>query len=184
MNTTQQTENRGAWLRRAVQQYEGSLLRYTHQFTGDLETARDVVQESFIKLCRQKPEKVGDPPGAWLYRVCRNRALDIYRVRVRRKEVSDEFLPDVISNERGPEADAIASDRKEIVRQLLDELSSQQREIVCLKFIDELSYREIAEVTGLTTSNVGVHLHTALKRLRQKMKDSDTSQSWTETLQP
>lgn len=184
MNTTHQTENRGLWLRNAVEQYEGALLQYTHKFTGDIETARDVVQESFIKLCRQKPEKVGDPPGAWLYRVCRNRALDIYRGRVRRKEVSDESLPDVISNEQGPEADSMAQDLKEIVNQLLEELSPQQREIVRLKFIDELSYREIAEVTGLKTSNVGVHLHSALKRLRQKMSDSDTPQSWKETLQP
>ncbi|MEM6883784.1 MAG: sigma-70 family RNA polymerase sigma factor [Verrucomicrobiota bacterium] len=184
MNTTQPTENRGLWLRDAVQQYEGSLLRYTHQFTGDLETARDVVQESFIKLCRQKPDKVGDPPGAWLYRVCRNRALDIYRGRIRRKEVSDESLPEVISTEQGPEADSIARDRREIINQLLKELSPQQQEIVRLKFIDELSYREIAEVTGLKTSNVGVHLHTALKRLREKMNDSDTPQAWKETLQP
>ncbi|MEM1158631.1 MAG: sigma-70 family RNA polymerase sigma factor [Verrucomicrobiota bacterium] len=184
MNTTQPTENRGLWLRGAVEQYEGALLRYTHQFTGDLETARDVVQESFIKLCRQQPGKVGDPPGAWLYRVCRNRALDIYRGRVRRKEVSDESLPEVISTEAGPEADAMARDRKKLVEELLQELSPQQREIVRLKFIEDLSYREIAEVTGLKTSNVGVHLHTALKRLRQKMNDSDTPQAWKETLQP
>lgn len=184
MNSTDQIENRGLWLRGAVQRYEEALLRYTHRYTGDLETARDVVQESFIKLCRQKPEKVGDPRGAWLYRVCRNRALDIYRGRVRRKEISDESFPEVISNEAGPEADTMASDRREIVNQLLQELSPQQREIVRLKFIDDLSYREIAEITGLKTSNVGVHLHTALKRLRQKMNDSDTPKAWKETLQP
>ena len=71
-----------------------------------------------------------------------------------------------------------------MVDQLLQELSPQQQEMIRLKFIDDLSYREIAEITGLKTSNVGVHLHTALKRLRQKMNDSDTPQAWKETLQP
>jgi len=184
MNSTYPIENKGQWLRGAVQQYEEALLRYTHRYTGDLETARDVVQESFIKLCRQKPEKVGDPPGAWLYRVCRNRALDIYRGRVRRKEVSDEALPGLTSDEQGPEAGQMARERREMVNQLLKELSPQQQEIVRLKFIEELSYREIAKITGLKTSNVGVHLHTALKRLRQKINDSDVPQAWKETLQP
>jgi RNA polymerase sigma-70 factor (ECF subfamily) len=178
------SDNKGLWLRNAVQQYECSLLQYTQKFTGDLETARDVVQESFIKLCRQKPEKVGDPPGAWLYRVCRNRALDIYRGRVRRKETSDESLPEIMSTECGPEEDAMARDRKQLVSELLQELTPQQREIVRLKFIDDLSYREIAEITGLKTSNVGVHLHSALKRLREKLNDADAPQSWKETIQP
>jgi RNA polymerase sigma-70 factor (ECF subfamily) len=56
---------------------------------------------------------------------------------------------------------------------LLAELPDNQQEVVRLKFQDNLSYREIAEVTGLTTSNVGYLLHMAVKRLREQMRESD-----------
>ena len=54
---------------------------------------------------------------------------------------------------------------------LLESLPANQQEVIRLKFQDNLSYREIAEVTGLSISNVGVQLHNGLKQLRHRMKD-------------
>lgn len=84
------------------------MLRYTHQSTGDLETARNVVQESLITLCHQKPENVGNPQEAWFYLVCPNRDLDIYRPRVRREKNSEVLLPKMLSDE--PSARAYGRD--------------------------------------------------------------------------
>lgn len=60
------------------------------------------------------------------------------------------------------------------VRDLLGDLPENQQEVVRLKFQDNLSYRDIAEVTGLTVSNVGYLLHVAVKRLREQLVVSDT----------
>ena len=57
--------------------------------------------------------------------------------------------------------------------QALADLPTNQQEVVRLKFQDGLSYRDIAEVTGLTQSNVGYLLHTAVKRLRERLAVSD-----------
>jgi len=56
------------------------------------------------------------------------------------------------------------------VMDLLEHLSPNQQEVVRLKFQDELSYKQISSVTGLTVSNVGFLLHTALRRLRSGLQ--------------
>ena len=57
--------------------------------------------------------------------------------------------------------------------QMVAELSDNQQEVVRLKFQENLSYREIAEVTGLSVSNVGFLLHTAVMKLRERMNSSN-----------
>ena len=58
------------------------------------------------------------------------------------------------------------------ILQLLAQLPDNQQEVVRLKFQENLSYRDIAEVTGLSVSNVGYLLHVALKRLRQQLSSN------------
>src|SRR5262245_7005067 len=72
----------------ALARYEAPLIRYAVQLLGDVEQARDVVQDTFVQLCRADPAEVGDHLSAWLYSVCRNRSLDILR-KERRMHVLD-----------------------------------------------------------------------------------------------
>lgn len=158
-----------SWLRGAFETYESRLIHYARQLVGDWETARDVAQESFLKLCQQAPGKVGDPPGAWLYRVTRNRALDILRQRKRHPqeavECAEDFFP------RPAPAEAARDEKLARVWETLDRLSPQQREVVRLKFLHGLSYKEIRRVTGLSESNIGFIIHTAVRTLRQRLRE-------------
>ena len=69
-----------------------------------------------------------------------------------------------------PDAAAEQKDSMARVLQQLDRLPDNQQDVIRLKFQNELSYREIAEITGLTVSNVGFLLHVGLKRLRELLK--------------
>ena len=69
-----------------------------------------------------------------------------------------------------PDAAAEQKDSMARVLQQLDRLPDNQQDVIRLKFQNELSYREIAEITGLTVSNVGFLLHVGLKRLRELMQ--------------
>src|SRR5262245_52633335 len=64
-------------IRSAMDLHESRLIRFAARITGNLESARDVVQDTFLKLCKEDLDAVGDHVGAWLFRVCRNRALDV-----------------------------------------------------------------------------------------------------------
>lgn len=160
------------WLRSIVSQWEGPLVRYAFRLTGDLELGRDVVQETFLRLCREERTTVEPHLARWLFAVCRSRALD-----VRRKESRMSVVIDL--DERSSLAEVPPHQLLETQEatgrliNLLESLPDNQREVIRLKFQNDLSYREISEITGLTVSNVGFLLHTGIRKLRDLMTDGD-----------
>jgi len=159
------------WIHDALAEYEGPLLRYAGRLSnGDMERARDAVQDTFIRLCRQERAKVEDHVAAWLYRVCRNRVLELRRKEDRMTPLDDRRLAVSAADTPDPAAQAQQHDSVAAVMDLLEHLSPNQQEVVRLKFQDELSYKQISSVTGLTVSNVGFLLHTALRRLRSGLQ--------------
>lgn len=167
-----------------LNRYERPLVRYALGIVGDLESARDAVQETFIRLSRLMPDGaqsdsagVSEAPTssldfnnpkhveAWLFTVCRHRAIDHQRKHSR---IIPMPLPeDHTSNEPGPAAAIESRDTEASLLRLLDRLSPNQREVIRLKFQNDLSYQEIADITQLSVTNVGFILHTGLKKLRE-----------------
>jgi RNA polymerase sigma factor (sigma-70 family) len=160
--------------------YERPLVRFALNIVGDLESARDVVQDTFIRFVQgrgptetalhggngSRPHTAGegDPLAAWLFTVTRNRALDVLRKNSR---IIPMTLPDDRACESpGPASVLESRDTERSLLLLMDELPPNQREVIRLKFQNDLSYREIAEVTELSVTNVGFLLHTGLKKLR------------------
>ena len=78
------------WIRGAVGRFEGPLTLYAARLLGDAETARDVVQETFLRLCVQDRARVERHLAEWLFTVCRHRALDVLRKEGRMSRLSDE----------------------------------------------------------------------------------------------
>lgn len=158
------------WVREVLLKFEGPLVRYAQRITGELELARDVVQETFLKLCRQDRAEVEGHLSQWLFTVCRNRALDVQR---KERRMTTTTALDQRSSPAGDDAPGAAAEQKDSmarVLQQLDRLPDNQQDVIRLKFQNELSYREISEITGLTVSNVGFLLHVGLKRLRELMQ--------------
>lgn len=161
--------DRRAWVRELLDQWEGKLVRYAARITGDVETAKDVVQDTFLRLVAQPRDKVEGHEAEWLFAVCRNRALDVRKKEGRMTELSEVELATRQSQEPPPGRAAEVSDQHQRVLSLVGGLSPNQREVVRLKFQDGLSYREIAKITHLTETNVGFLLHTAIKQLRNQL---------------
>lgn len=149
-----------------VETHAPELTRYAAVIlNGDGDAARDVVQDSFVKLWQSPPES-RENLRAWLFSVCRTRSIDLLRRRGRM--VSDDRLSETAADGEttAPWARMETDDRHAALLQLVESLPPKQREVVRLKFQNDLSYAEIAEVTGLTATNVGFLLHTAMQTLR------------------
>ncbi len=159
-------ETHEQFVEQALAQYEGPLIGYALGIVHDLDRARDVVQDTFIRLYQQDREKVQRGLKAWLFTVCRNRALDILRKEKRMVALEDEKAVRLEGTTAAPDRVADWDERVAQVMNALDRLSDNQREVIRLKFQQELSYKEISEATGLAPGNVGFLLHTGLKRLR------------------
>jgi RNA polymerase sigma-70 factor (ECF subfamily) len=171
MAMTEQTDGRADRVREAMARYEGPLLRYAASLTGDLDSARDVVQDTFVRLWRADPDQFADGAAAWLFTVCRHRALDVRRKEHRMGRLDDEPAAMVSSLEPDPSALAEASAAHREVLAVLRTLPASQQEVVRLKFQAGLSYKEIAAATGHSVTNVGYLLHTALATVRERMRD-------------
>jgi len=163
------------WVQQAMERHSGPLLRYAAGLTGNAETARDVVQETFLKLCRAERGRVEGHLAAWLYTVCRNLALDLHR-KERHMAPWNEAAAATAESTAVPPSDA--AERAEARTRAdvwLGTLPKNQQEVIRLKFQDALSYEEISRVTGLSTSNVGYLIHTGLKALRQRLAATESA---------
>lgn len=159
-----------AWLAEVAGRYEAPLLRYAARITTDLESARDVVQDTFLRLCRERRDAVESHLAPWLFTVCRRRAIDVRRKEGRMKPTPDTALDRVANPDPGPAARTERRDAAGRVLRLLARIPAKQQEVIRLKFQNGLSYREISEITGLSTSHVGVLIHHGMRTLRAEMR--------------
>lgn len=158
------------WLREVVDRHAASLLRYAASIVRDEAGARDVVQETFVRLWRVPRTSVDGHVEAWLFRVCRNRAFDYRRKEGRMIPIDDAgSSSDPVAAGPNPDSAAEVQDSHARILRLMEALPENQREVVRLKFQNDLSYKEIAAITDLSVGNVGFLLHTALKTLRARL---------------
>ena len=154
------------WIEDAVATHEGALTRYTARLLGDVDLARDVVQDAFLKLWEADRGDLEQRLAPWLYTVCRNRALDLLRKEGRMKPMTDGRLACTRASDPRPDGGENAAGE---VLPLLEQLPERQQEVIRLKFQCGLSYREIGEVMDLTVTHVGVLIHTGIKSIREKL---------------
>ncbi|MBX3734917.1 MAG: sigma-70 family RNA polymerase sigma factor [Verrucomicrobiae bacterium] len=163
----------------ALERLEGPLVRYALGLTGDLETARDVVQDAFLRLWEQPAGTVDGHVARWLFTVCRNRALDVQRKANRMSPLTQTEWDARPAPDPSPADAASTRDTLNQVAGLLADLPFNQREVVRLKFQNQLSYQEIADITALSVGNVGFLLHTALRTLRKRLQHLERESSAT-----
>lgn len=154
----------------AMQQHESALVGYVAGLLGgDVERAREVVQDAFLKLCISDVQRVEQHLKSWLFAVCRNRALDILRKDHRLELGNDLAIAAAPCPQPDPARAALQREWREDLWRWVDELRPNQREVLRLKFLHDCSYRQIAEITGLTVGNVGFIMHHAISALRDRI---------------
>ena len=161
-----------------MNRYERPLVRYSQSIVGELDAARDVVQETFIKYVRsatggQSSDLEGEAARhveSWLFTVARNASLD--HLRKFSRIISMPLPDDRRSDAPSPDQELANREAAEWLLRLLDALTPNQREVIRLKFQNDLSYKEIADVTGLSATNVGFLLHVGLKKLRELLREA------------
>src|ERR1700738_33218 len=150
-----------------LRRFELPLLQYATRITGNSERARDVVQEAFIKFQRNgavAPEKT----GTWLFTVCRKGALNVCRKEKRMLYLDEELIESRADEQAMPFEQLEQKEAAGFLLRIVRTLPPRQQEVIQLKFQNDLSYQQIAEITKTTANNVGVLIHTALKTLRRR----------------
>ncbi|MEI7780910.1 MAG: RNA polymerase sigma factor [Planctomycetota bacterium] len=161
------------WVLEAVDLYELPLQRYARRLLGDFDLASDVVQHAFLKLCEQSQAALEGRVAPWLFRVCRNRALDHLRQSGREHCLADDngqalsLLPHRAAADGAADPSRVAEQRDLAarLRELLKDLPAPQRETIDL-WCEGFTHKQIAEITGRTEVHVRVLAHRGLTALR------------------
>ncbi|HEY2158926.1 MAG TPA: sigma-70 family RNA polymerase sigma factor [Isosphaeraceae bacterium] len=164
-----------AWIQAAVERFQRPLTLYAGRMLGDDDAARDVVQDTFLRLCAQDRETIEPRLAEWLFTVCRNRALDVLRKERRMTQLSDDHARVRPGPDRDPADSAASRDSAAKALRLLDSLPPSQRDVIRLKFQNDFSYQEISRISGHSVSNVGYLIHVGLKTLRRQLAEGPTA---------
>ena len=152
---------------------ESPLLSYALRLTGERGVAEDIVQESFMRLHAHFDDV--REPRRWLYRTVHNLALN--ERRQAGKTVSLDLpaepgaapAPDTADPQPLPDEQIARWEGIGLVRLSLETLDDRSRELIRLKFNEEMSYKEISARTGLSLGHVGYLLHHALKAVADEL---------------
>ncbi|MDQ7793324.1 MAG: sigma-70 family RNA polymerase sigma factor [bacterium] len=161
----------GEALGELVRCFHGPLTAYLIRLGGDRELALDLAQETFCRVCLhlaslEEPEAF----RVWLYRTARNLFLDHRRSWYWRRV---SIRPESDGREQpgpGPEEAAIRRDEGEWVRRALETLSPAHREVIILRYYEDMTLGAIAKVTGLPLGTVKSRLHHAQRALAGRLR--------------
>ena len=145
---------------------ESPLLRYAYSIVKRREVAEEIVQDAFLKL--HTHWKDIENPQAWLYRATRNLCLNHLR-KHQRESLSEEIEELEASSRKTPDNELAQMQAIGALRILIEELPPEDRKLIELKYIQDLSYSNIGEKLKIGTGNVGYKLHHLLKQLSSSL---------------
>lgn len=148
--------------------YYKRIFNYIYYRLGNSDDAEELASQVFEQVIR-KMYSYSSQRGSievWLFTIARNVVNDHYRQKKRRPVVSLDPSLDVLSAKPGPEETVINDETRTHLLAALGSLPQRERNIIAMKFAGGLKNREIAKLTGLSESNVGVIVYRSLKSLR------------------
>lgn len=148
--------------------YAEKIYRFVYYRVSHRETAEDLTSRIFLDALKSvsgfDPEKGSF--ASWLYRIARNRIIDYHRTKKDEVELDQARRLDDKSD---PAGDFDLRKMKEEVRIGLEKLNKNQREVVMMRVWDELSYREISEITGKSEGNCKMIFSRAVRALKEEI---------------
>ena len=161
-----------------IEKHGPGVWQTAYRLLGNHADASDCFQETFVcalKVCRR--QKVKSFP-ALLTRLATTRAIDQLRRRFRQEANNSitEYEPPNLNRIMNPANLALQQELAEKLRKALCQLPVQEAEVFCLRHLNDMSYRRIAEELDIKTNAVGVLLHRAKEKLQKSLSHSQSRQ--------
>jgi RNA polymerase sigma-70 factor (ECF subfamily) len=150
-----------------VDHYSGRLLYYIRRLLEDTDRSDDVLQDVWLTVYKKiKTLRDASAFSVWLYRTARNRAIRLLRDESRFVFVEQYDESDLIDDDR----DSLSFDDINKLHSVLTTLSPEHKEVIVLRFFEEMSYQEISDVVGCGIGTVRSRIHYAKQELKRKME--------------
>lgn len=168
-----------------IERHSRRVRDYINMMVKDEALAEDLFQETFIKAVRVIDSGRYSDSGkflAWILRIAHNQVIDHFRAQKQGRVVSEsnagyDVLGTLRFAERSVEEDIISEQIAADIRKLVDRLPDEQREVVKMRYYADLSFKEIAEQTGVSINTALGRMRYALINIRKMIKESDMALS-------
>jgi RNA polymerase sigma-70 factor (ECF subfamily) len=159
-----------AAIRQVYRLHADGIYRYALYQSGDPSLAEDVAGEVFVRMMESIGSYTyrGSPIAAWLYRIARNLVIDHQRRGARLKPL--DFAEESSAAAEDPLELAERQLTWEALRAVMGELTDEQRQVIVLKFVENLDNAEVAEIVGKSQGSVKSLQHRALRSLRRLLE--------------
>ncbi len=160
-------------IRQLYEKYFPKIYNYAFMQMGDVHAAEDLASDVMLKMIEsiQKYTFRGLPFGAWVFRIARNRLIDLHRRRKRRGEVDlSETLSTALANPQVLAERALERGQLQIA---LKHLTDEQRQVIVLKFIEGFDNRSVGKIMGRSEGAIKSLQHRALGALRRVLRPED-----------
>jgi RNA polymerase sigma-70 factor, ECF subfamily len=149
--------------------YFDQIYRYVYRRCNDRDMVEDLVSQTFYDALAhlKKYEWRGFSFSCWLYKIAHNNVLKWYREQSKMQTVDLEEGKNMVDLKVNVEKSAVRGEEKDEIQAVMAKLEDEEREIIRLKFFEEASNIEIAEIMGLSANHIGVKVFRALKKVRQ-----------------
>lgn len=148
--------------------YRDQVFRLALRMCGSEADADEVAQEAFLSAWKALPNFRGESQfSTWLYQLTTHAAIDLMRREKRQLAAADITEVSAADPAPSPQQQAEQSEQREIVRDAILQLAPEQREVVVLRFMEELSYEEIGAVLKLPSGTVKSRLNRAKAQLKE-----------------
>jgi RNA polymerase sigma-70 factor (ECF subfamily) len=166
-----------------IEKYNRRVRDYIRMMVGDADVAADIAQETFIKAVRVIDEGRYIDSGkfqSWIMRIAHNKALDYFRAQKNNNAVSESsagynVLGTMKYADKSVEDSMISEQISADIRALVELLPEEQREVVKLRYYSDLSFKEIAEQTGVSINTALGRMRYALINLRKMVAEKKIS---------
>ncbi|MBO5571602.1 MAG: RNA polymerase sigma factor [Ruminococcus sp.] len=154
-----------------IRDYSDGLILYINSIVGNIHTAEDIAEDTFVLLGTKKPKnKEKASFRTWLYTIGRNKAIDYLRRNSKRSEVSIDSVTETISDEECIESSYLREERKIAVHQAMSKLKAEYRQVLWLIYFEGFTNREAAAVMGKSVHNIETLVCRARKSLKSQLE--------------
>lgn len=151
-----------------IEQHQGIIFKVSKMYCDKEECRQDLFQDILVQLWQSYSSFNNNSKfSTWMYRVALNTAIAQFKKEIKKPE---ESVPDVPTNILEDDSYKEKENQIKIVQKAISKLNKAEKAIIIL-YMDDYSYEEVAEITGITTSNVGVKINRIKTKLQKILKE-------------
>ena len=149
------------------------IFRFTYLKTSDREIAKDLASETFLgafKSIKYYKKQSNTKFSTWLFSIAHKKVVDYYRLQKSRKNIGLDSVSYGLEDKSESSLEKISKEQKhQLVLKYLDKLPQNLKEILILRFVEELDYSEIQQITRQKEGNIRVLVHRGINKIKEEL---------------